>query len=81
MFVAVSFVAHACYLLSLAIFSPGIPELSVIILLTEVIPAGVLVAQMLMQWLNVTVAGKTDSASTKDDSEGAYFHESHSDIM
>ena len=73
LFVAASFIAHAVYLLGLAVASPGIPQLALLVLLTEAMPAAVLVAQMLLQWFSAS----EPSSATND---APYYQHDNSDI-
>lgn len=80
--VAASFVAHAIYLLVLAVASPGVPQLALLVLLTEATPAAVLVAQMLVQWFHTPggAGGQSGASSTYDGSDAQYFQHDNSDI-
>lgn len=80
--VAASFVAHAIYLLVLAVASPGVPQLALLVLLTEATPAAVLVAQMLVQWFHTPggAGGQSGASSTDDGSDAQYFQHDNSDI-
>lgn len=75
LFIAASFIAHAVYLLGLAVASPGIPQLALLVLVTEAMPAAVLVAQMMVQWFSGRQSGSTD-----DQSDAPYFQHDNSDM-
>lgn len=76
--IAASFVLHAIYLLALAIASPGIPELALLILITEALPAAIIVFQMLHRYVSMNLSAF--GSATDETSERAQYYSHSSDV-